>query len=676
MAGFSLDDEAPAAKTPEMPAEAFSLGDEDSNITQGGGHPVSTAADMAQSAPGGAALGVGDVAGSAGTFGDLYDKAVRGVYRGAGHAGEWAGIIPKGKTEEFLTDADKMNKSWQSPSEQAGNTNTVFGVPMMTSAGAEHAIRKYAPGIIHDPETEGGKVAQQVARFGAGAIAGAPERIASVAAEAPTLARSILAGGKTVLGQGAKGAITGGVAQGGADAAQKYIGMDPSDSSLLQLPLAVATHKALGSFGKSAPVEPPPGPAEVGSRLRTAASEAKQGVDAAYGRASSNPGYYNGISFDPQNPQTGSPTSIMWQRANEHMYNEPGFPHGTFEVADDLEPVRRAQEVLNRHMGELNGQPHTVNDLETTRRDLSRIANHPDTSSTASHHIGNLIRGFDAGRQEAAATPGFFTGDGAQVSRDIAAARNAHSQYMDNYGASAPAPVRNAVNRLGAGDNIHVDDPALNESAGNMLAASLKHPSNGPMTYGHLQGTPIAPHVNEFLRGQLLSGTPEEVTRNLAHPNAARVFSPAEIRKAQSLNKGTLASKAVHNVIAPTAGALGASYAATHGAGLFGTAAADFVGKNTANFVGNALAPKGNLYDRLHAPPQPIDWGPAANIGALADRSTHARGGKVSGHQHLVDRLFTHIEKAKKAEKSRTSVLLRQPDEHIAKALNVAQAAI
>jgi hypothetical protein len=56
-------------------------------------------------------------------------------------------------------------------------------------------------------------------------------------------------------------------------------------------------------------------------------------------------------------------------------------------------------------------------------------------------------------------------------------------------------------------------------------------------------------------------------------------------------------------------------------------------------------------------------------------RPQHAAGGKV-GHQHLVDRLFSHIEKAKKAERGRTSALLHQPDEHIAKALNAAQAAI
>ena len=58
-------------------------------------------------------------------------------------------------------------------------------------------------------------------------------------------------------------------------------------------------------------------------------------------------------------------------------------------------------------------------------------------------------------------------------------------------------------------------------------------------------------------------------------------------------------------------------------------------------------------------------------------RAGHARGGSIkAGHQHLVDRLMREVEKAKRAEKGRTSVLLQQPDETIAKALNVAQAAI
>ena len=58
-----------------------------------------------------------------------------------------------------------------------------------------------------------------------------------------------------------------------------------------------------------------------------------------------------------------------------------------------------------------------------------------------------------------------------------------------------------------------------------------------------------------------------------------------------------------------------------------------------------------------------------------ATGTAYARGGRA-GHQHLVDRLFQHVERAKKAEKAHTSSLLQQPDSAIAKALNVAQAAI
>jgi hypothetical protein len=56
-------------------------------------------------------------------------------------------------------------------------------------------------------------------------------------------------------------------------------------------------------------------------------------------------------------------------------------------------------------------------------------------------------------------------------------------------------------------------------------------------------------------------------------------------------------------------------------------------------------------------------------------KAPYARGGRV-GHQHLVDRLFRHVEQARREEKAHTSSLLNQPDTAIAKALNDAQKAI
>jgi hypothetical protein len=72
--------------------------------------------------------------------------------------------------------------------------------------------------------------------------------------------------------------------------------------------------------------------------------------------------------------------------------------------------------------------------------------------------------------------------------------------------------------------------------------------------------------------------------------------------------------------------------------------------------------------------------GPAANQlesdpvqQALPQR---AAGGAVGGHQHLVDRLLSAVERAKREEKEHTKPILHMPDEAVASALNKAQEAI
>lgn len=66
----------------------------------------------------------------------------------------------------------------------------------------------------------------------------------------------------------------------------------------------------------------------------------------------------------------------------------------------------------------------------------------------------------------------------------------------------------------------------------------------------------------------------------------------------------------------------------------------------------------------------------ATRANAEAQSPAYARGGKVNGHQHIVDRLMRAVEQARKVEENRTSAILKQPDEHVAKALNIAQEAI
>ena len=85
------------------------------------------------------------------------------------------------------------------------------------------------------------------------------------------------------------------------------------------------------------------------------------------------------------------------------------------------------------------------------------------------------------------------------------------------------------------------------------------------------------------------------------------------------------------------------------------------------------------------AAPAPVPTEAEARVNPLAGMSygfdptgqnRYASGGAVKGHQHLVDRLFAASERARREEKAHTSSILHQPDEAVAKALNIAQAAI
>src|SRR6266571_4598261 len=117
----------------------------------------------------------------------------------------------------------------------------------------------------------------------------------------------------------------------------------------------------------------------------------------------------------------------------------------------------------------------------------------------------------------------------------------------------------------------------------------------------------MSPHVDKYLRGQLLSGDTKQVARNLESPNAARVFTPEELSRAGSLNKGTLLGKFGEHVVAPAAGALAAGYAHGKGAGMLGTINADAATRAATNAIVHSFSPKGTLHERMAAPPSAPD---------------------------------------------------------------------
>ena len=101
------------------------------------------------------------------------------------------------------------------------------------------------------------------------------------------------------------------------------------------------------------------------------------------------------------------------------------------------------------------------------------------------------------------------------------------------------------------------------------------------------------------------------------------------------------------------------------------------VASRAAPAIGNAYTGARNAAQAVQraAPPQKEESPSVHELVVHPSRPAHARGGRVA-HQHLVDRLFRHVERAKREEKAHTSSLLEQPDSAVAKALNVAQASI
>ena len=148
-----------------------------------------TWSDVGKAAPRAVALGLGDTAGMIGSMGQLWDAGKEKLFEyGVAKPASALGLMPNGM------DADKAMEIYrksvageQTPAEQKGYVNKIFGIPFVTASGAEHMIRK-APGIggqAQTPEQErvekdiragtsliagpGGPVAM-AGRFGAGAI--------------------------------------------------------------------------------------------------------------------------------------------------------------------------------------------------------------------------------------------------------------------------------------------------------------------------------------------------------------------------------------------------------------------------------------------------------------------------------------------------------------------------
>lgn len=434
---------------------------------------------------------------------------------------------------------------------------------------------------------------------------------------------------------------------------------------------ALRVGRAAGLVGKAADVAAPVSEAELGAHFSDAAAASKGAVDSAYGEAYHTPG-----TFDP------NVAAPIGDEALKAVTSEPGFPKDWDELSrsNHLPQTKAALLNLQDHLQNIGPQGIDMPGLENVRRSLRSFAN--DASGTDRHYVNSLIDGFDSGVTNAASTPGLFSGNGPSAVQAMQDARDANVAHINNFGSQAPNAVRAAMNALP--DDLSNATPGHFQQAGVALRRGLLNEGTGAQLHSHLTGVGVPePALNGFLQERLLSGTPKAVGKNLQNPVAQRAFGD-ELPRAQNLVAQS-GSSTFGQRVRPVAGALAdaglTGLGATHGP--VGAVMGHFAKKGLERVMPGA-ASQTSLFDQFVNPPPSalssiargaVAAGAKVNPANAYGRAEHARGGKV-GHQHLVDRMFREVEKAKRAEKGRTSVLLHQPDEAVAKALNVAQAAI
>jgi len=149
-------------------------------------------------------LGLGDIVGSPGSLGQLYDVTLGKPMSAIGQAydtakeklirhgvlgpAEYFNLIPKGGADRMVEEAKKIGGP-QFPSAERGETNVMFGLPVPTSTGVEKFLKEKYPQLAVEPQTPeaesigksvrlgtsmiapgGGGAAGAIGRFGAGAI--------------------------------------------------------------------------------------------------------------------------------------------------------------------------------------------------------------------------------------------------------------------------------------------------------------------------------------------------------------------------------------------------------------------------------------------------------------------------------------------------------------------------
>jgi hypothetical protein len=348
-----------------------------------------------------------------------------------------------------------------------------------------------------------------------------------------------------------------------------------------------------------------------------------------------------------------------------------------------------------------------------TRKVLSGLMDGAEGSDI--NGVRQVLTAFDD-RVSQLAPQGWMGGDGNDFVNKFGAARQAHASLMDTFmdpGKGNNAAIAQASKRLTElGPSVTDAD---HFAIGSKLGDAISHPKSGPQAYGNLSqalGGNTAP-LDQYLTHDLLRTqngkmvkSPEAIATQIAkspthlqalenNPTLANRLQSLQTSRAMSAQKaGPGAKKAdmLHtgsNYLLKSGARLMALHAGSHFgavgelAGLLGEQQLEHFLENwggtrqaklQAKGAPSALKGSSKISNALNYSKRPITSVLARNINDTQNREHHAAGGRAGpkGHSHLVERLFSLAEKAKKDIKTQTKPILNTDDNVVAKALAIA----
>jgi hypothetical protein len=119
-------------------------------------------------------LGLGDIAGTVGSVGQLYDLGREKAFEyGLVKPAQYFNLLPKDQSsEEIMRQVKEPAKQFQSQAEREGRVNRVFGVPFPTGTGVESYLKEKVPGLAKEPETPEEEEFGKKIRFATGVAPG------------------------------------------------------------------------------------------------------------------------------------------------------------------------------------------------------------------------------------------------------------------------------------------------------------------------------------------------------------------------------------------------------------------------------------------------------------------------------------------------------------------------